>query len=205
MTSSLLEYNLLSQFHYINPLSTEFQYIPSGLYHFYYYPWHAWGFVFFHLFQCWGNFIHPDTICWSFFICGRYSMIPFIFFIHQLFHVLLTWTFNPFLVYYHFTWYTFQTVWPHYTMPFFYHLLCYSKNFIFCWSGSFKSLAHSFCFFLFAKEITFFCVLFPLLVLLPCLCRFFFFFNLHTFSSFPLLLQQLPHSTTMFPMPAWTF
>jgi len=39
----------------------------------------------------------------------------------------------------------------------------------FCWLGSFKSLAHSFCFFLFAKEITLFCVLFTLLVLLPCL------------------------------------
>ena len=42
-------------------------------------------------------------------------------------------------------------------------------------------------------------VLFTLLVFFPCLCRFFFFSHFHTFSSFPLLLQQLPHSITMFP------
>ena len=38
------------------------------------------------------------------------------------------------------------------------------------------------------------CKMVVCVVLLPCLCRFFFF----PISSFPLLLQQLPHSTTMF-------
>jgi len=56
----------------------------------------------FHLFQCCSNFIDPDTICWSFFNSSRYSMIPLILFIHQLFHVFLPWIFNSFLVYNHF-------------------------------------------------------------------------------------------------------
>ena len=120
-----------------------------------------------------------------------------ILFILQLLHVLLPWIFNPFLVYNHFTRYSFQTLWPNYIVSFFYHLLCHSKNFILM-VRIIKSLAHSFCFFPFVKEITL-CISFTLLVLLPCLCRCFFFFNSHTFFSFPLKLQQLPHSTTMFP------
>jgi len=82
-------------------------------------------------------------------------------FIHQLFHVLLPWNVNPFLVYYHFSWYTFQRVGPRYILSFFYSLLCYSKYFILM-VRSFKSLLHSFCFFPFAKEITLFafCLLF---------------------------------------------
>jgi len=47
-------------------------------------------------------------------------------------------------------------------LSFFYHLLCYSKNFI-CSSGSFKSLALSFCFFSFANEITLFACCLPFL------------------------------------------
>jgi len=43
-------------------------------------------FMSFHLFQCCSSFIDPVTVCWSFFNCGQYSMIPFIFFIHQLFY-----------------------------------------------------------------------------------------------------------------------
>jgi len=79
------------------------------------------GFMSFHLFQCCSNFIDPDAICWSFFNSGRYCMIPFILFIHQLFHVLLSWIFSPFLVYDHFARYSFQTVWPHYTLSFLSH------------------------------------------------------------------------------------
>jgi len=47
--------------------------------------------------QCCSNFIDPDAICWSFFNSSWYLMIPFIFFIHQFFHVLLPLIFNPFL------------------------------------------------------------------------------------------------------------
>jgi len=64
--------------------------------------------------------------------------------------------------------------------------------------GSFKLLAHSFCFFPFAKEMTFLHFVYssctpsmPLSIFL--------FSNFHTFSPFPLLLLQFPHSTTMFP------
>jgi len=126
-----------------------------------------------------------------FFNSSWYSMIPFILFIHQPFHVLLPWIFNPFLVYNHFTQYSFQTVWPRYIH--FLFTICFAIR----WLGSFKLLAHFFCFFPFAEEITFFafCLLF--------LYSFhasvdFSFFNFHTFSSFPLLLQQLPDSTTIF-------
>jgi len=51
----------------------------------------------------------------------------------------------------------------------------------------------------FAKEITLFvfCLLFLYSFHVP--LSIFLFSNFHTFSSFPLLLQQLPHSTTMFP------
>ena len=38
------------------------------------------------LFQCYRNFIDPDAVCWSLFNSSRYSMIPFILFIHQLFN-----------------------------------------------------------------------------------------------------------------------
>ena len=51
---------------------------------------------------------------------------------------------------------------------------CYAKT------TSFKSLAHCFCFFPFDKEINL-CISFTLLLLLPCLCQFFF-SNFHTFS-----------------------
>ena len=68
----------------------------------------------------------PDAICWSFFNFCCYSMIPFMFFIHQFFHVLLPWIFNSFLIYNRFTWYVFQTVWPCYILSFFYYLLCLS-------------------------------------------------------------------------------
>jgi len=61
-------------------------------------------------------------------ISSRYSIIPFIVFIHQLFNVLLPWIFNPFLVYNYFTGYSFQTVWRRYILSFFCHLLCYSKR-----------------------------------------------------------------------------
>ena len=67
-------------------------------------------------------FRDPDTIGWSFFKCGQYSLILFIFLIHQLLYILIPWIFNPFLIYCHFTWYTFQTVWPHYILHIF-HLL----------------------------------------------------------------------------------
>jgi len=123
-------------------------------------------------------------------------MIPFIFFIHQLFHVLLPWIFNPFLAYYHITWYTFQTVSPRYILPF---SICFAiRKISFCWLGSFKSLAHSFCFF--DKEITLiaFCLLF-LYSFHPSIDFFSFHPSIDFFSSFPSLLQQLPHSTTMFP------
>jgi len=82
-----------------------------------------------HLFQCCTNFNNPDAICWSFFNFSWYCMIPFIFFIHQFFHVL-PWIFNSFLIYNHFTWYSFHTVWPCYILSFFHHLLCHLKNFI---------------------------------------------------------------------------
>jgi len=72
-----------------------------------------------------------------------------------------------------------------------------TRKISFCWSGSFKSRAHSFCFFCFAKEITLFA--FCLLFLYSFHACVNFFSNFHTFSSFSLLLQQLPHSTTMFP------
>jgi len=70
----------------------------------------------------------PDAIFWSFFNSSWYSMIPFILFIHQLFHVLLPWIFNPFLIHNHATQYSFQTVWPHYILSFFYHLLAIQKT-----------------------------------------------------------------------------
>jgi len=37
----------------------------------------------FHLFQCCSNFVDPDAIYWSFLNSSQYSMIAFIFFIHQ--------------------------------------------------------------------------------------------------------------------------
>jgi len=61
--------------------------------------------------------LDPVAICWSFFNSSRYSMIPFILFIRQLFHILLPRIFNPFLVYYHFTRYSFQKVWPVISWP----------------------------------------------------------------------------------------
>jgi len=91
---------------------------------------------------------------------SRYSMIPLILFIHQLFHVFLPWIFNPFLIYNHFNRYSFQTVWPCYILSF---TICFAiQKISFWWLGSFKSLANSFCFFPFAKEITHFafCLLF---------------------------------------------
>ena len=72
-----------------------------------------------------------------------------------LFHVLLPWMFNSFLIYNHFTWYSFQTVWPCYILSFFYHLLCHSKNFILL-LRIIRSRAHFLCFFFFAEEITLF-------------------------------------------------
>jgi len=93
---------------------------------------------------------------------------------------------------YRFTCYCFQTVWPCYILSFFNHLLCLWKISFWC-SESFKSLAHSFCFFSFAEEITSSCT--PSMPLSSFLSS-----NFHTLSSFLLLLQQLPHSTTtMFP------
>jgi len=135
--------------------------IHCGLYHFCYWRWQAWGFMSFQLFQCCSNLIKPDAICWSFFNSILYSVIPFILLIHQLFHVLLSWIFNPFLVCNHFIRYCFQTVWPRYILSIFYCLLCYSKISLGC-LGLFKSLAHFFCFFPFSKEITLFsfCLLF---------------------------------------------
>jgi len=96
-------------------------------------------------------------------------MIPFILFIHQLsmysFHESLTpftlpntpfRQFDPIISSLSFT-------------------ICFAiRKLSFFWLGSFRSLAHSFCFFLFAKEITLF-MFYLLLILLPCLCQFFFF------------------------------
>jgi len=126
--SSPLGCNLLSQYHYINPISIEFKY-------------HLWLVSFFLLLSLtslqhyiFSSFSMPQQLhwswCWSFFNPSRYPMIPFILFIHQLFHVLLPWIFNPFLVNNHFTRYSFQTIWPCYILSFFYYLLCYLKNFI---------------------------------------------------------------------------
>jgi len=66
-----------------------------------------------------------------------------------------------------------------------FHLFCYSKTFTLM-LRIIKSLAHFFCFFSFAEKIT----LFPF-------CRLFL-YSFHALPSFPLLLKQPSHSTTMF-------
>jgi len=64
-------------------------------------PWHTWGFITSHLFQCCSNFIDPDAICWPYFNSSQYPMVPFILFNHQFFRVFLPWIFNLFRVYSH--------------------------------------------------------------------------------------------------------
>jgi len=142
----------------------------------------------FHFFQCCSNFIN---FCWSFFNCGWYSMIPLIFFIYQLLHVLLPWIFNPFLVYYQFA--IFKTVWPHDILI------------SFCWLVSFKLLAHSFCFFPFAIEITpfAFCLLF--LYSFHVSVDFSFFPISILFLLFPYCFSNFLIPPACFLMPAWAF
>jgi len=68
------------------------------------------------------------------------------------------------------SWYTFQTVWPIISCLSF--AMCFAIwKISFCWSGSFKLLAHSFCFFSFAKEITLFAVVFYQILETSCMCR----------------------------------
>jgi len=77
--------------------------------------------------------------------------------------------------------------------------ICFAiRKISFCWLGSFRPLANSFCFFPFVNEITFlaFCLFF---VYSSHASVDFSFFQFPYFSSFLLLLQQLSHSTTMFP------
>jgi len=150
----------------------------------------------FHLFKCCSNFINPDAIYWSFVNSSRYSMIPFILFIHQLFHVFLPLIFSPFLVYNHFTWCSIQTVLPVISCLSF--TICFAiQKISVWWLGSFKSLARSFCFFPFAKEIILFAFCLLLLYSIHVSVNVFFFSNFHTFSSFPLLHGPFdnPHVT----------
>jgi len=145
----------------------------------------------FHLFNA------AYTICWSFFNCGLYSVIPFISsFIHfsmYSFHESLI-PFSSTITLLDAPFRQFDPI-----ISFLSFTICFPiRKISFCWLGSFKSLAHSFCFFSFAKEITLFafCLLF--------LYSFhasvdFSFVQFPYFFSFHLLLQQLPRSTTMFP------
>jgi len=72
------------------------------------------------------------------------------------------------------------------------------------WSGSFKSLAHLFCFFPFAMEITLFA--FCLLFLYPFHASVnFSFSNFHTFSSFPYCFSIFLIPAPCFLMTAWIF
>jgi len=83
--------------------------------------------------------------------------------------------------------------------------ICFAiQKLSFWWLVSFKSLRLSFCFFPFAKEIIL-CVLFTLLVLLPCLCQFFFFSNFHTFLLFPYCFSNFLIPPPYFLMPIWAF
>jgi len=194
LTSSPLEYNLLSQFHYINPVSTEFQYrYPLWIVSFLLLAVTSLGLCLFICFnaaatsliliQSAGPSLTVVDILWS------DSFSSFISFSMYSFRESLI----PFSSTIIFTWYTFQTLWPVISCLSF--TICFAiRKILFCWLGSFKSHAHS-CFFPFAKEITLLCFVYSSCTL-PCLCRF---SNFHTFSSFPLLLQQLPHSTTLFP------
>ena len=52
----------------------------------------------------------PDAICWSFLNPSRYLMVPCILFIHQFLRVLLPRVFDPFIIYNHFPWCSFNTV-----------------------------------------------------------------------------------------------
>ena len=118
-------------------------------------------------------------------------------FLHSsVFHVLLPWIFYSFLIYSHFTWCSFQTVWPCYILSFLPSALPFERFYF----GAQDHLGH-----LHIPSVLFlcwgnnpFCTLPTLLILHPCLLRIFSLFFC-TLSSFPLLLQQAPHSTTMYP------
>jgi len=80
--------------------------------------------------------------------------------------------------------------------------ICFAIRKISFWcSGSVRSLAHSFCFFSFAEEITLFALCFCYSSYTPSVTRLsnFIFSIFCTLSCFPLLLQEPPHSTIVFP------
>jgi len=264
-------------------MSTKFQY-PLWLVTFLLLVWQVTS-----LFQWCRNFIDPDAICWSFFNSSRYSMIPFILFIHQFsmysfheslipFSSIITLPDTPFNsltplhpvfllppafphTHNHFTalldfvcdypaepastWWnqsgftgardsewqrhqlgymqicTLTQTHNHASIPPLSFLqagcpscqptnsvkalkaiaICFAiRTILFWWLGLFKSLSNSFCFFPFAKETTLF--VFCLLFLYSFHASVdFYFFQFPYFSSFPLLLLQIPHSTTIFPYP----
>jgi len=149
----------------------------------------------FYLFQCCRNFIDPDAICWFILNSSQYPMISFNFLNHQFFHVLLAWIFTPFLACTHFTPYSFQTVWPHYMLLSF--TICFLLE-KFHFDASFKWLAHSFCSFPFAEEITLFAFVYSSCIPSTPLSSFLS-SNFDTLYSFPLLLQHPPHCTIIFP------
>ena len=109
----------------------------------------------FHLFQCCSNFINPNTICWSFFNSCRYSVFPFIIFLISIsmysFHESVT----PFSSTITLPDTPFRQFHPVISCLSF--TICFAiRKISLCWTGSFNLLAHSFCFFPFAKEITLF-------------------------------------------------
>jgi len=107
LTSSPLGCNLLSQYHYINPISTEFQY-PLWFVSFLLLAVTSLGLSVFSSFSMLQQLHRSWYNLLVFFNSRRYSMIPFILSIHQLLHVLLPRIFNRFLGYNQFARYSFQ-------------------------------------------------------------------------------------------------
>jgi len=188
--------NFVSQYHYMNPIYTDFLY-PLWFVSFL-------GFMSFHLFQFCSNFIDPVAICWSFFNSSRYPMIPFILFIYQF----SMYSFHKSLVPFSSTITLLNTPFRQFdpVLSCLSFTICFAIRKISFWClGSFKSLINNYYYYYYTSTSSSIvinnpvCILFTLLVLIPYFCWDFFFSSFHTFSSFPLLLQQHPHSTAVFP------
>jgi len=197
-----MEYNLLSQYHYINPISTEFQY-PQWLVSFLLLALpNLVLYVFSSFFnaataspilmQSAGPALTSDNIPWHHIVSSFISFSVYSFhksLIH--FSSKITLLDTPFTQFDLVTYCLSFAIW------------CAIRQISFWCSGSFKSLAYSFCFFSFAEEITLFALCLLFLYSFHASVEFFDFHFLYFISSFSLLLQQPPHSTTLFPSSAW--